>query len=136
MKASSRDAAVVSVMTSVLPSWRSWSRYTRMETFGWFLGTPRLPLASLAPKRKLVLCPRWCLPGLGRHGSRQLSLVRFTLHRTLRPLGAILSRPIPLEVLVSSASRGLAPREGLELLMSKMGHTRPLMEPYHGPQAG
>ena len=39
-------------------------------------------------------------------------------------------------VVVSSASRGLAPREGLELSMSKLGHTRPLMEPRHGPQAG
>jgi hypothetical protein len=41
-----------------------------------------------------------------------------------------------VEVLVSSASRGLAPREGLELLLLKLGHTRPSMEPRHGPQAG
>ena len=38
--------------------------------------------------------------------------------------------------LVSSASRGLAPREGLELLMLKLGRTRPSMEPRGGPQAG
>ena len=37
---------------------------------------------------------------------------------------------------MSSASRGLAPREGLERLLMKMGRTRPLMEPRHGPQAG
>ena len=45
-------------------------------------------------------------------------------------------RPLLLEVLTSSASRGLAPREGLVLLMLKLGHTRALMEPLHGPQAG
>ena len=32
-KASGRDATVGSSMTSVLPSWRSWSCCTRMETF-------------------------------------------------------------------------------------------------------
>ena len=37
---------------------------------------------------------------------------------------------------MSSASRGLAPREGLEGLLVKMGRTRPLVEPRHGPQAG
>ena len=37
---------------------------------------------------------------------------------------------------MSSASRGLAPREGLELLLLKLGHTEPLMEPRHGPQTG
>ena len=37
---------------------------------------------------------------------------------------------------MSSTSRGLAPREGLELLALKMGRTRPSMEPRHGPQAG
>ena len=37
---------------------------------------------------------------------------------------------------MSSASRGLAPREGLECLLVKMGHTRPLVEPCRGPQAG
>ena len=37
---------------------------------------------------------------------------------------------------MSSASRGLAPREGLECLLVKMGHTGPLVEPRHGPQAG
>jgi hypothetical protein len=41
-----------------------------------------------------------------------------------------------VEVLVSSASRGLAPREGLELLSLKLGHTRPSMEPRRGPQVG
>ena len=41
-----------------------------------------------------------------------------------------------MEVLVSSASRGLAPREGLELLMPKVDRTRPSMEPRRGPQAG
>ena len=33
-KACGRDGAVGSVMTSILPSWRSWSCSTRMETFG------------------------------------------------------------------------------------------------------
>ena len=37
---------------------------------------------------------------------------------------------------MSSASRGLAPREGLEWLSMKMGRTRPLAEPRPGPQAG
>ena len=37
---------------------------------------------------------------------------------------------------MSSASRGLAPREGLECLLVKMGRTRPLEEPRPGPQAG
>ena len=37
---------------------------------------------------------------------------------------------------MSSASRGLAPCEGLELLLSKLGHTGPLVEPRLGPQAG
>ena len=37
---------------------------------------------------------------------------------------------------MSSASRGLAPREGLECLLVKMGHTGPLEEPHRGPQAG
>ena len=41
-----------------------------------------------------------------------------------------------MEVLVSFASRGLAPREGLELLMMKLGRTRPSMERCHGPQTG
>ena len=39
-----------------------------------------------------------------------------------------------MEVLVSCTSRGLAPREGLGLLMSKLGHTRPSMELHRGPQ--
>ena len=37
---------------------------------------------------------------------------------------------------MSSASRGLAPREGLESLMLKLGHTRSSTEPRRGPQAG
>ena len=37
---------------------------------------------------------------------------------------------------MSSASRGLAPREGLELLMLKLGRTRPSIEPRRGPQVG
>ena len=37
---------------------------------------------------------------------------------------------------MASASRGLAPREGLELLLRKMGRTRPLVEARFGPQAG
>ena len=36
---------------------------------------------------------------------------------------------------MSSASRGLAPREGLESLFMKMGRTGPLAEPRRGPQA-
>ena len=37
---------------------------------------------------------------------------------------------------MSSASRGLAPREGLECLLVKMGRTGPLAAPRRGPQAG
>ena len=37
---------------------------------------------------------------------------------------------------MSSTSRGLAPREGLECLLVKMGHTGPLVEPRRGLQAG
>ena len=37
---------------------------------------------------------------------------------------------------MSSASRGLAPREGLECLLVKMGHTGPLADPRRGLQAG
>ena len=37
---------------------------------------------------------------------------------------------------MSSASRGLAPREGLESLLVKMGRTGPLAEPRRGLQAG
>ena len=37
---------------------------------------------------------------------------------------------------MSSASRGLAPREGLECLLVKMGRIGPLVEPRHGLQAG
>ena len=37
---------------------------------------------------------------------------------------------------MSSASRGLAPREGLELLLLKLGHTGPLLETRRRPQAG
>ena len=37
---------------------------------------------------------------------------------------------------MSPSSRGLAPREGLVLLMLKLGRTRPSMKPCGGPQAG
>ena len=37
---------------------------------------------------------------------------------------------------MSSTSRGLAPQEGLECLLVKMGRARPLVEPHRGPQAG
>ena len=37
---------------------------------------------------------------------------------------------------MSSALRGLAPREGLECLLVNMGRTVPLVEPRRGPQAG
>ena len=37
---------------------------------------------------------------------------------------------------MSSASRGLAPREGLECLLVKMCRMGPLAEPRRGPQAG
>ena len=37
---------------------------------------------------------------------------------------------------MSSASRGLALREGLGCLLVKMGRTRPLVEPRRGLQAG
>ena len=37
---------------------------------------------------------------------------------------------------MSSALRGLAPREGLECLLVRMGRTGPLVEPRRGPQAG
>ena len=37
---------------------------------------------------------------------------------------------------MSSASRGLAPREGLELGLMKMGRAGPPPEPRHRPQAG
>ena len=37
---------------------------------------------------------------------------------------------------MSPTSRGLAPREGLECLLVKMGRTRPLAEPCRGPQTG
>ena len=36
---------------------------------------------------------------------------------------------------MSSASRGLAPREGLECLLVKMSRTGPLVGPCRGPQA-
>ena len=36
---------------------------------------------------------------------------------------------------MSSASRGLAPRKGLECWLTKTGRTGPLVEPRHGPQA-
>ena len=37
---------------------------------------------------------------------------------------------------MSSASRGLAPREGLDSLLMKMGHTGLIAKPRRGPQAG
>ena len=37
---------------------------------------------------------------------------------------------------MSSAPRGLAPREGLECWLTKMGRTGPLVKPRHRPQAG
>ena len=37
---------------------------------------------------------------------------------------------------MSSSSRGLAPREGLQSLLVKMGRTGLLAEPRRGPQAG
>ena len=37
---------------------------------------------------------------------------------------------------MSPASQCLAPREGLESLLVKMGRTGPLAEPRHRPQAG
>ena len=37
---------------------------------------------------------------------------------------------------MSSASRGSAPREGLECLLVKMGRTGPLVQPRRGLQAG
>ena len=37
---------------------------------------------------------------------------------------------------MSSATRGLAPRESLECLLVKMGRTGPLVEPRRGLQAG
>ena len=37
---------------------------------------------------------------------------------------------------MSSASRGLAPREGLDSLWMKMGRRGLLAKPRHGPQAG
>ena len=37
---------------------------------------------------------------------------------------------------MSSTSQGLAPREGLECLLVKVGRTGPLVEPRRGPQAG
>ena len=56
-------------------------------------------------------------PGLGRHGPRQLSLMRCTLQTTLRPTEAGLKRPIPSGVLASFALQGLAPRKGLALVI-------------------
>ena len=37
---------------------------------------------------------------------------------------------------MSSALRCLAPREGLECLLVKKGHTGPVAEPHRGPHAG
>ena len=37
---------------------------------------------------------------------------------------------------MSSTRRGFAPREGLELVLMKMGHAGPPLEPRRRPQAG
>ena len=37
---------------------------------------------------------------------------------------------------MSSAPRGLTPREGLELVLMKMGHAGPPLEPRRRPQVG
>ena len=58
------------------------------------------------------------------------------LHRNLHSLGGNLGRPLPREVLASSTSRGLAPREGLVLIVFKAGCIRTSKEPRRGPQAG
>ena len=52
------------------------------------------------------------------------------------PLASQPGEAAPRGGLASSASRGLAPREGLECLLMKMGRTGPLVEPRRGPQAG
>ena len=111
----------------VAPEWKPLADSSGLRTCG---------LPPLHQRGKLHSAPAWRPLGLGRHASHQLSLVRCTLHRTLRPSGASLKRLIPSRVLASSASRGLAPREGLELLMLNLGHTRPLMEPRSGPRTG
>ena len=89
-------------------------------------------LATLARKRKLLHCARLALVVTA-------CVIRSSrgegLHRNLRSLGASLRRQLLLEVLASSPSPGLAPREGLVLLVLKMGRTRPSMEPRRGPQA-
>ena len=89
-------------------------------------------LASLASKRKQGHCARWRPPG-----ARLVSIV--TAHVTGTSQGLpCLDLSAPREPawrgrsrggLVSSASRGLAPREGLECLLVKMGCTGPLAKP-------
>ena len=100
----------------------------------WLIPQDSAPVACLfcTEEETCTLCP----PGLGHHGSRQLSLVKYTLHRILRPSGASLRKPIPSGILALSASRGMAPREGLVLLMLKLGRTRPSMEPRGGLHTG
>ena len=103
----------------------------------WLIPRDSAPvLASLAPKWKLLSCAHWRPPGLGHHGSRHQNLTRRGLHRNLRSSGASPGELLPSEVLAPSASRGLAPREGLESLLVKMGRTGPLAAPRRGPQAG
>ena len=51
------------------------------------------------------------------------------------PLGSQPGEAVPEEFLRRPASRGLAPQEGLESLLLKLGRTGPLMEPRRGPQA-
>ena len=71
-----------------------------------------------------------CPPGVDRHGSRHESLVRFCPTLISLLLVSLLGWATPEEVLRHP------PREGLERSLVKMGHTRPLVEPRRGPQAG
>ena len=79
-----------------------------------------------------------------RAGARLVSVVMAHVTRTSRGLPC-LDLFAPREPawcgrsrggLVLSASRGLAPREGLKCLLVKVGRTGPLAEPRHGSQAG
>src|SRR4051812_21274086 len=91
-------------------------------------------LAPLAPKRKGGHCAGWRPPGaLGRHGLRHGHLVRYPT----------LISPPPREPArggraggsaVSYASRGLAPREGLEPCVDEDGPCWPPTQAT--PQAG
>ena len=74
------------------------------------------------------LAPAW--PWSSRLTSCEPCEVQLALISPL--LGSQPGEAAPREVLVSSASRGLAPREGLGLLLLllllKLGHTRPSMD--------